>query len=137
MRIKNLLILVIVFIIILANTCSTFASSSSDYDIAKSYAKSHYPNCKVVLLKSYNAKKIEHRKGKHIVYIELCISTSSGKKDKCNGMYWGYIKGQHYYKTWYNTKVKKGVTVKQYLIYNPNTNYCDDIAAVVDNHRIR
>ena len=47
--------------------------------------------------------------------------------------YWGYVKGQHFYKTWYNKKVKKGKEVKSYYIYNPKNNYCDDVVAVVDN----
>ena len=137
MRIKNFLIIILAIIIVLLNSCAVFAESKSNYNIVKEYCREHYPNCKVVFLKKYNAKKIEHRKNKNIVYVEKSISISSGEKDKCNGMYWGYIKGQHYYRNWYNKKVKKGKKVISYFIYNPYTNYEDDIVAVVDNHMIR
>ena len=136
MKKKTITIILLVITIIMSMNV-TVNAKTSDYQIVKSYCKTHYPNCKIVLLKSYNAKKIEHRKGKNIVYVELCKSVSSGKKDSCNGRYWGYIKGDNFYRCWYNTKVKKGKTVKQYWIYNPYTNYEDDIVAVVDNKKIR
>ncbi len=37
----------------------------------------------------------------------------------------------------YNKKVKKGKRVVSYLVYNPYSNYCDDVVAVIDNKRIR
>ena len=119
---------IILFIIILLLSCvPTFASSPSNYEIAKTYAKTHYVNCKVVKLNKYNAKKIEHRKGKNIVYIEKFVSYSKGK--------YGYSKEGYYVK--YNKRVKKGKKVTSYFIYNPYTNYSDDVVAVVDNHKIR
>ena len=119
--------ILVAIMLIIADSSMVFASSPSNYEIAKSYAKHNYPNCKVVLLKHYDEKKIEHRKGKNIVYIEKFVSYSKGK--------YGYSKDGYYVK--YNTKVKKGKKVVSYFIYNPNTNYCDDVIAVVDNHKIR
>ena len=72
---------------------------------------------------------ITHRKGKKIVYIEKIVSISSGKN-------YGYTKKGHYYIA-YNKKVKKGKRVVSYFVWNPNTNYCDDVIASVDNKMIR
>ena len=130
MKIRNPFTLptIILFIImVLLETVPTFASSPSNYEIAKTYAKTHYANCRVVKLNKYNAKKIEHRKGKHIVYIEKFVSYSKGK--------YGYSKEGYYVK--YNKRVKKGKKVISYFIYNPYTNYFDDVVAVVDNKMIR
>ncbi len=127
-------ILLIVFVI----SCSScFAKTSSDKEIVENYCSVHYPKMKVVYFTKWNDEVMYHRANTNVVYVEVEKSISSGKKDSRNGMYWGYIKGQHYYKTWYNTKVKKGKTVKSYYIYNPYTNWEDDIVAVVDNKKIR
>ena len=130
MKIRNpftLPMFLLLIVMILASCSKTFASSPSNYELAKSYAKHHYPKCKVVLLKKYDEKKIEHRKGKNIVYIEKFISYSKGK--------YGYSKKGEYVK--YNKKVKKGKKVVSYFVYNPYTNYFDDVVAVVDNKMIR
>ena len=116
-----------VILSIVANALIAFGASRTNVQIAKEYAKHNYPHCKVVVLDKYDAKKIEHRKGKNIVYIEKFVSYSKGK--------YGYSKDGYYVK--YNTKVKKGKKVVSYFVYNPYTNYCDDVVAVVDNHKIR
>ncbi len=113
------------------------AKVPTDKQIVKAYCMTHYPNMKIKYFTKWDYEMITHRTDKNVVYVQIEKSVSSGKKDKCNGMYWGYIKGQNYYKTWYNTKVKKGKTVKSYYIFSPYTNYEDDIVAVVDNHKIR
>ena len=120
-------IMLIAIMIVIANITSVFGVSVSDYELAKNFAKRNYPNCKIVLLKSYDANKIEHRQGTNTVYIEKFVSYSKGK--------YGYSKKGEYVK--YNKKVKKGKKVTSYFVYNPNTNYCDDIIAVVDNHKLR
>jgi hypothetical protein len=75
-----------------------------------------------------NDKKIDKRKGKKTVYIEKLISKSKGN--------YGYtIKGHYYIK--YNRKVKKGNKVVSYLLWNPYTNYIDDVVAVADCKMIR
>ena len=95
--------------------------------LAIAYAKANYPKCSVQF--TTNQKKILNRKGKKIVYIEKVLSISSGKK-------YGYtIKGHHYVR--YNKKVKKGNKVVSYFVWNPKTNYIDDVVAVADNKRIR
>ena len=90
----------------------------SDKTLAKSWAKSHY-NKPIKVVKTNKVPK----KRKGTVYIEKV-------KTKSKGGYKGYtIKGKHSVK--YPKKVKKGKKVTMYFIYNPYTNYCDDIVAVV------
>lgn len=95
--------------------------------LAKAYAKANYPKCKIVFV-NMNDKRIDNRKGKKTVYIEKLVSKSKGK--------YGYtIKGHYYIK--YNRKVTKGKKVVSYLLWNPYTNYIDDVAAVVDCKMVR
>ena len=134
------IIWVIIFTIVA--TAPIFAQTKSpkkktDLQIVREYCRENYPKYTIKIVKKYNPKIMENRKGKNIVYVEKEISFSSGKKDKQNGMYWGYIKGSNYYKTWYNSKVKKEKKVISYYIYNPHTNYSDDIVAVIDNNKLR
>jgi len=96
--------------------------------LAKAYAKANYPKCKVQFVKD-GSKKVLDRKGKKTVFIEKVVSKSSGKN-------YGYtIKGHYYIK--YNRKVKKGHKIVSYLLYNPYTNYIDDVVAVADCKMIR
>ena len=104
----------------------------NDRKFAIAYAKATYPKCKIkfiTLTNDKNWKKVLKRKGKNIVYIEKCISKSSGKD-------YGYTIKGHYH-IGYNKKVKKNKKVISYLIWNPYTNACDDVVAVVDNKMIR
>jgi len=100
-------------------------------NLAVAYAKANYPKCKIrfITLNKKGWKKILHRKGKGIVYIEKCTTISNGKGG-------GFTKKGHYYVA-YNKKVKKGKKVTSYFVYNPYTNYCDDVVAAVDNKMIR
>ena len=138
---SRIIIWVISFAILVSicviNTIPTEAKSMSNKQIVKEYCKHHYKGYKIQYFTEWNEKIITHRANKRIVYVQIEKSISSGKIDSCNGRYWGYIKGQHYYKTWYNKKVKKDKTVTSYYIYNPYTNYEDDIVAVIDNGKIR
>ena len=99
----------------------------TDMKLAIAYAKANYPKCKIkfITLNKKGWKKLENRKGKKIVYIERCVTYSNGKKG-------GYTKKGHYYVA-YNKKVKKGKKVVSYFVYNPYTNYIDDVVAAVDN----
>ena len=123
--------------IIAFDSVSVNAKSKTDKQIVQDYCHKHYKGYKVTYFTKWNDEIMSHRTDKRIVYVQIEKSISSGKKDSINGRYWGYIKGQHYYKTWYNKKVKKGKEVKSYYIYNPKNNYCDDIVAVVDNKILR
>lgn len=135
--IKMLVLLGTCVLGILCGTLLAEAKTPTDKQIVKSYCAKHYKGYKIKYFTKWNDKIMLNRKGKKVVYVQKEISYSSGKKDKRNGMYWGYIKGSNYYRTWYNAKVKKGKKVVSYYIYNPKNNYCDDIVAVIDNKRIR
>ena len=100
--------------------------------LAKAFAKANYSNCKIKFIGQVDTKKewkrILHRKGKNVVYIEKLVSKSKGRH--------GYTIKGHYYVA-YNKKVKKGKKVTSYIIWNPYTNYEDDVTAVIDNKMIR
>lgn len=100
-------------------------------NLAIAYAETNYPKCKIkfITLNKKGWQKITHRKGKGIVYIEKCTTISNGKGG-------GFTKKGHYYVA-YNKMVKKGKKVTSYFVYNPYTNYCDDVVAAVDNKMIR
>ena len=132
-----IVLIVLTIFITVADYTPIFASSPSNADIVKEYCAKHYPKHRVVFLWKYDAKLIEHRANKKVVYVEISKSISTGKRDKRNGMYWGYVCGQYGYKTWYNKKVPAGRFVNSFYIYNPRNNYEDDIVAVVDNKKIR
>ena len=107
------------------------SSMVNSRNLAIAWANTNYPKCKIKFIKLNNKgwKKLENRKGKKIVYIEKCITISNGKGG-------GFTKKGHYYVA-YNKKVKKGKKVTSYFVYNPYTNYVDDIVAAVDNKMIR
>ena len=120
--------IITIFILIMVMNCaSVFASSITNESLYKSYCKKNYPKCSVKVVSKYNPKIMEHRKDKKVVYVEKFISYSKGK--------YGYSKKGEYVK--YNKKVKKGKKVVSYFVYNPYTNYCDDVVAVIDNKMIR
>ena len=73
---------------------------------------------------------------KKIIIVDVIKSKSTGLKDKRNNRYYGKIPHTKYL-CWYSKKVKRGKMVKQYAIYNPYSNECDDIIAVVDCGRVR
>ena len=133
---KRIIALVMLMIFVIG-CAPCMAKSPSNKAIVKTYCEKHYKGYKVKYFTEWNEKKMVHRANKKVVYVQIEKSVSSGKKDSCNGKYWGYVKGQKYYKTWYNTKVRKGKEVISYYIYNPHSNYTDDIVAVVDNKKIR
>lgn len=116
--IKTIIIVIIVALFAFCNMSIANASTKSDKTLAKNWAKSHYSQP----IKFVSQGKVpKNRKG--IVYIEKLKTKSDGKH---NGH---TIKG-HYYVS-YPKKVKRGRKVTMYLIYNPYTNYCDDVVAVV------
>lgn len=109
---------------------SPSAKENREVRMVKQYCKNHYnSNHKVKFISSKNLsiKKLKARKKKRIIYVEVVKSISHGKYGiDANGYYIAY-----------NKKVKKGKKVKSYCIYNPKTNYFDDVIAVIDNGKIR
>ena len=120
-------IIVISIMVIVSNMSTVFASNMSNYELAESYVAHNFPQYQMVVFTHYDANVMENRANTNIVYVEKFVSYSKGK--------YGYSKKGEYIK--YNKKVKKGKKVTSYIIYSPYTNYCDDVVAVIDNHKIR
>lgn len=123
----NIVSIIMAVLILSMTVVPLQAQALTNKKIAKRYAKEHYSECKVKFFRHYS-EKIEHRKGTKVVWIWKIYSKSNGGKyGTCED---GSIIA-------YNKKVKKGKRIVSYCIYNPYTNYCDDIVAVVDNKKIR
>ena len=120
-------LLMSVVLIICVGLCSSCAAKSSDKQLAKQWAKTHFPGYKIEFVGECSSKVID-RAGKHVVYIEALRSTSQGGYD-------GLTKKGYYVK--YTKKVKKGKKSTSYSVWNPYTNYCDDVVAFVDHGKIR
>ena len=123
-------IVFILFVICIVST--TFSSYANSVDtknnaLVREYCNKHYQKYTIRVITKYNPKVMENRKGKKIVFVERFVSYSKGK--------YGYSKKGEYVR--YNKKVPKGKKVISYFIYNPETNYCDDVVAVIDCGKIR
>ena len=123
-------IVFILFVICIVST--TFSSYANSVDtknnaLVREYCNKHYQKYTIRVITKYNPKVMENRKGKKIVFVERFVSYSKGK--------YGYSKKGEYVK--YNKKVPNGKKVISYFIYNPETNYCDDVVAVIDCGKIR
>ncbi len=127
-------ILVVLLIVVTMLSCFEFAEAGakSNWDIAKDlcHKKGYYNILLIDTNKTPDSdfwEMIESRKGKPYIVVERIVSTSDGTG---YGWYFDCIIG-------YNQKVPKGKKVVSYVIYNPVTNYCDDILYVVDNNKYR
>ena len=78
-------------------------------------------------------KIVDHRKGKPFIVVEKVLSKSDGTG---YGWYSTKTKGTKYI-IGYNKKIPRGRKVTSYVIWNPKTNYCDDVLYVVDNRSYR
>jgi hypothetical protein len=114
---------------IMAAPCAVHGAVKTDRQLVNDYCKSHYKGYTVQVVDSHklSAWRITHRKGRKIVLVEKVTSVSQGK--------WGLQYGRYYIA--YNKRVRRGKKVVSYCIYNPKTNYIDDLVAVVDNREVR
>ena len=109
----------------------TGIKKSKDLYLTYRYIEKHYKGCSIKFIKEgkqWQNIKLKTRKGKHIVYIEVIKSVSRGRWGSTT-KYSCYIK--------YNKPVRKGNKVASYCIYNPNTNFWDDVTTVIDNGMTR
>jgi len=127
--IKFFVLLITCTLAIIIGTIASYAVTpqKTDTQIVKSYCAKHYKGYKIKYFTKWNEKTILNRKGKKVVYVEKMVSYSRGN--------YGYTKEGYYIK--YNKRVAKNKKVISYCIYNPKTNYCDDVVAVIDNRKIR
>lgn len=127
------LIIAALTIITLATTATPATpaqAQSTGKAFAKQYASTIYGDAykvKVVKEENLTNKMLRQRKKKHIVYVSVIKSRSQGK-------YGLTAKGEYIL---YNKKVRKGKTVKSFLIYNPESTSYDNIVAVIDNGKVR
>lgn len=109
----------------------TRIKKNKDLYLTYRYIEENYKGCSIKFIKEgkqWQNIKLKTRKGKHVVYIEIIKSVSRVRWGRTT-KYGCYIK--------YNKPVRKGKKVTSYCIYNPNTNYYDDVTAVIDNGMIR
>lgn len=118
------------------NPVTVKANTNKDLSVATTYISRHYPGYKVRFVPEGkpNTMKLRTRKGKRVVYVEVLKSRAKGNL-KGKRRSWG-ITAKGSYIT-YNRRVKIGKRVTSYCIWNPNSNYTDDVVAVVDNGFIR
>ena len=74
---------------------------------------------------------IENRMGKRIVYIDQFVTKSRGRYGVVTTK--GPFKGN---RMAYENYHKRGKTVVVYLIYNPFTNYSDDVVAFIEGGKL-
>ena len=118
--------------IITATPVNIQAKTNKNVQLVNKYIKKHYniKKYKVVYKPSYRLTEnmITNRKQKKVIYVEVVKSISHGK--------YGYATPGDWY-ICYNKRAKKGKRVTRYCIYNPKTNYVDDVVAVFDNGKVR
>lgn len=118
------------------NPVTVKANANKDLSVAATYISRHYPGYKVRFVPEGkpNTMKLRTRKGKRVVYVEVLKSRAKGNLQGKRRSWGITTKGSY---ITYNRRVKKGKRVTSYCIWNPNTNYTDDVVAVVDNGFIR
>ena len=136
-KLRNLIVALVMIMGFAFNPVTVKANANKDLSIATTYISRNYPGYKVKFCSEGkpNTLRLRTRKGKRIVYVEVLRSTCKGNLKNRAGS-WGATKKYHSYIT-YNKRVKRGKTVKSYCIYNPNSNYTDDVVAVIDSGMIR
>ena len=121
----------IMFIMCLFFVClynAESVSAKSNIQIVKQLCKKFKKPVKIISSNGNFVKTILHRKGKNYILVRKIVSYSSGKK-------YGWTKDGQY--IGYNKKVPKHKKVVSYFIYNPKTNYFDDLLWIVDNNTYR
>lgn len=98
-----------------------------DLAILKEYMDKLYPNYKVEIIPNLENFP-EDRVSTDTVYVERLKTISSGD---------GSGTDEEGFYICYNKVVKQGKEVTSYIVYNPDTNYEDDVVCVVDNGMIR
>ena len=118
------------------NPVTVKANTNKDLSVATTYISRHYPGYKVRFVPEGkpNMIKLRTRKGKRIVYVEVLKSNARGNLQGKRRSWGITTKGSY---ITYNRRVKKGKRVTSYCIWDPNSNYTDDVVAVVDNGFIR
>lgn len=104
------------------------ATRKSDTQLVRQYCNKHYPGKPVRIVRQENVreKTFLNRNGKRFVYVIKFRAKSRGN--------YGYTKSGSFIR--FNRTVKKGKWVWMYYIYNPYSNYEDDVVARVGNGKL-
>ena len=107
---------------------ATPVSAMSNMQLIKRYCKQNYPEKQIRIVQQgkLNYKQFTHRKGKRYVYVIKFRAKSRGD--------YGITKTGSYIR--FNNRVKKGKWVYMYYVYNPYSNYEDDVVARIGNSKI-
>lgn len=123
---KMLKIMLLVAVIMIGMTFTTNAATKSNEQIALDYCAKYCVNYEAEVV-GYNHVPT-NRTDSQFVYIEKIKTKSLGNR-------WGRTRDG--YKVEYNKPVKKGRTEIVYLIYNPESDACDDIMCKVANKKMK
>lgn len=124
-RIITIITAIIVLFAVNVNVASAKSKPVNNKTVAVKYCKKHYRNYKVKIVNEYRVPK--YRKSNRVVYVERVKTISRGK--------YGITKDGYHIR--YNKPVKKNKRHVVYLVYNPKTNYIDDVVAVISNSKVR
>lgn len=123
---KMLKIMLLVAVMMIGMTFTTNAATKSNEQIALDYCAKYCVNYEAEVV-GYNHVPT-NRTDSQFVYIEKIKTKSLGNR-------WGRTRDG--YKVEYNKPVKKGKTEIVYLIYNPESDACDDIMCKVANKKMK
>lgn len=128
---KNIIRVIILVVVMLLCCIDCHAEEpKTNLQLLKETCKENYGHSKIKFIFGYSDETteiIENRQGKDYIVVEIVISQSNGNN--------GYDFNNCYIT--YNEYVNPGNYVISYCIYNPNTNYIDDITFVIDNQKVR
>lgn len=108
--------------------CLAAATRKSDTQLVREYCTKHYKGKAVRIVRQEDMKEnvFLHRNGKRFVYVIKFRAKSRGN--------YGFTKNGSFIR--FNKTVKKGKWVYVYYIYNPYSNYEDDVIARVGNGKL-
>lgn len=125
-------VLLIMLVVMTVLTSPVYAKSNKQ--LITDYVRSQYGrNYRVRIRPAEKTPDsvLEHRRGKHIVYVDMFVTRSCGRHGICTTK--GPFKGRMFR---YAKRVQKGKKVKVYWIYSPHTNSTDAVDAIVSSDAI-
>ena len=136
-QMKRIMLLMVVATIVLSGVVVCEAKAEkTDWQIAKQLCHNFgYKKIRIIETNKLYDKElwtiIENRKSENVIYVEKVVSIADGTTHG-----W-YKTPDDEYIIGYNKQVEAGRKVTSYVIWNPKTNYEDDVLYVVDNKTYR
>lgn len=118
----------ILIIIAFSLLLTTTVAGATNTQLINKFCRTNYPGKKVKIVNQskINYNSFTHRKNKKIIYVIKFRAKSAGVG--------GYTKSGSFVRFNRYNKINKWVNV--YYIYNPHTNYEDDVVARISNNKI-